>query len=176
MISAGMGLTKPAAGVIATRPATAPEIPPSTLALPLRIHSAAAHPTAAEAAAKCVATKALVARLPAPNALPALNPNQPTHNRQAPIKLSTTLCGGMGCLGYPRRFPRYRAQTNAETPDVTCTTVPPAKSRVGNRPPREAFRKPPLPQTMCAMGPYTMIDHRTMNTSMALNFMRSAKA
>ena len=49
--------------------------------------------------AKCVATKALVARLPAASALPALKPNQPTHSRQAPMKLSTRLCGGMGSLG-----------------------------------------------------------------------------
>src|SRR5512142_1434563 len=91
--NADMGLTKPEAGVIATSPATAPEIPPRTLGLPLWIHSAALHPSAAVAAAKCVATNALVARLPAPSALPALNPNQPTHSRQAPIKLSTTLCG-----------------------------------------------------------------------------------
>src|SRR5215469_16122282 len=176
MIKAGIGVTNPEAGVIATSPATAPEIPPRTLGLPLRIHSAPAQPTAAEAAAKCVATKALVARLPAPSALPALNPNQPTHSKHAPIKLSTTLCGNIGCFGYPRRFPRYRAQTNADTPDVTCTTVPPAKSSVGKRPPSEAFRKPPLPQTMCAIGLYTTIDHRTINTSIALNFMRSAKA
>src|SRR5215468_9173740 len=99
MKMAGMGLTNPAAGVIATRPATAPEIPPSTLGFPLRIHSAAAHPTAAAAAAKCVATKALVARLPAPKALPALKPNHPTQSRQAPMKLSTTLCGSIGALG-----------------------------------------------------------------------------
>src|SRR5262252_4919616 len=99
MSNAGMGLTKPAAGVIATSPATAPEIPPRTLGLPLRIHSAASHPIVAAAAAKCVATKALVARLPAASALPALNPNHPTHSRHAPITLRTTLCGGMGCLG-----------------------------------------------------------------------------
>src|SRR5215475_4016907 len=100
-----MGFTNPAAGVMATNPATEPEIPPSTLGLPTRIHSPAAHPTAAAAAAKCVATNALVARLPAAKALPALKPNHPTHNRHAPIKLSTTLCGIMGCLGYPSRFP-----------------------------------------------------------------------
>src|SRR5690348_361276 len=101
MSSAGMGVTNPEAGVIATKPATAPEIPPNTLAFPLRNHSAPAHPIAAAAAAKCVATNALVARLPAANALPALNPNHPTHSRHAPIKLSTTLCGGIGSLGYP---------------------------------------------------------------------------
>src|SRR5271157_2361637 len=152
MMSAGMGVTNPAAGVIATSPATAPEIPPSTLGLPFRIHSAPAHPTAAAAAAKCVATKALVARLLAASALPALNPNHPTHRRQAPIKLSTTLCGGIGSLGYPTRLPRYSAHTSAETPEVTCTTVPPAKSSVGKRPPSEAFSNPPLPHTMCAIG------------------------
>src|SRR5271157_6318518 len=100
MINAGIGFTNPAAGVIATSPATDPEIPPSTLGLPLRIHSAPAHPTAAAAAAKCVATNALVAILPAASALPALNPNHPTHRRHAPMKLSTTLCGGIGSLGY----------------------------------------------------------------------------
>src|SRR5215472_7325087 len=91
IISDDIGVTKPAAGVIATSPATAPEIAPSALALPLRTHSAPAHPTAAAAAPKCVFTKALVARPLAANALPALKPNHPTHNRQAPTKLRTTL-------------------------------------------------------------------------------------
>src|ERR1017187_1630282 len=88
---ADIGPTKPAAGVIATRPATAPEMAPSTLALPLMYHSANAHPNAAAAAPKCVATKALVARLPAERALPALKPNHPTQSRQAPMTLRTTL-------------------------------------------------------------------------------------
>src|SRR6516165_2752171 len=99
MINAGMGPTKPAAGVIATNPATAPEMAPKALGLPLRHHSAAHHPITAAAAPKCVATKALVARLPEPRALPALKPNQPTHNKQAPMKLNTTLWGGIGVLG-----------------------------------------------------------------------------
>src|ERR1700757_4668830 len=99
MTIAGIGPTNPAAGVIATSPATAPEIAPRALGLPLRIHSAALHPITAAAAAKCVATNALVARLPALKALPALNPNQPTQSRHAPIKLSTMLCGGMGLCG-----------------------------------------------------------------------------
>src|SRR5512133_1220487 len=98
-----MGPPKPAAGVIATNPATAPEIAPSALGLPLRIHSATLHPTTAAAAAKCVATKALDASPFAARALPALNPNQPTHSRHAPMKLRTTLCGGMGSRGYPMR-------------------------------------------------------------------------
>src|SRR5262249_9914259 len=91
IISAGIGPTNPAAGVMATSPATEPEIAPSALGLPLRTHSAKIQPTAAAAAAKCVATKALVARLPELSALPALKPNQPTHSRQAPTKLITRL-------------------------------------------------------------------------------------
>src|SRR5437588_7218656 len=99
MIKDDIGVTKPAAGVMATSPATAPEIAPNVLALPLRSHSAAAHPITAAAAAKCVFTKALVARPLAAKALPALNPNHPTQRRQAPTKLNTTLSGGIGSLG-----------------------------------------------------------------------------
>src|SRR5207302_4918575 len=90
---------------MATSPATAPEMAPKTLALPLRNHSTKLQPIAAEAALKCVATNALVARLPAVRALPALNPNQPTQSRHAPMKLSTTLCGGMGFSGTPGACP-----------------------------------------------------------------------
>src|SRR5690349_14044694 len=150
--SAGIGPTNPAAGVIATSPATAPEIAPNALARPFLIHSAALQLIAAAAVAKCVATNALVASEPADSALPALNPNQPTHSRHAPIKLSTSECGGIGCFGKPVRFPMYSAQTSADTPELICTTVPPAKSSVGNFPPNEAFSNPPLPQTMCASG------------------------
>src|SRR5579863_727110 len=99
MISADIGETNPAAGVMATRPATQPEMAPSALGLPLRIHSARLQPMAAAAAPKWVATKALVASDPDPSALPALKPNQPTHRRHAPMKLNTTLCGGIGIFG-----------------------------------------------------------------------------
>src|SRR5882724_8480614 len=99
MARAGMGPTKPAAGVIATIPATAPEIAPNALARPFLNHSATLQLNAAAAAAKCVATKALVASPLEAKALPALKPNQPTHSKQAPMKLSTRLCGGIGSLG-----------------------------------------------------------------------------
>jgi len=39
---------------------------------------------------------ALLASDPALRALPALNPNQPTHSRAAPIRLNTTLSGAIG--------------------------------------------------------------------------------
>src|SRR5580692_2658237 len=151
--NAGIGPTNPAAGVIATNPATAPEIAPNALARPFLIHSAKLQLHAAAAAPKCVATNALVASPFDARALPALNPNQPTHSKHAPIKLCTRLCGGIGCLGYPTRLRKYNAQTSAETPEVMCTTVPPAKSSVGNfAPGDDAFRNPPLPQTMWAIG------------------------
>src|ERR1700751_5289646 len=99
MRSADIGWTKPAAGVMATRPATAPEMPPRALGLPLRIHSASIQLRAAPAAPKCGLTKGRVARVPEPRALPALNPNQPTQRRQAPMMLITTECGGVASFG-----------------------------------------------------------------------------
>ena len=48
--SAGIGCTNPAAGVMQTRPATAPEQAPSTLGLPRVIHSMPAQATAPAAA------------------------------------------------------------------------------------------------------------------------------
>ena len=70
----------------------------------------------------------------------------------------------------------YSAQTSAETPDEMCTTVPPAKSSVGNFPPSEAFKNPPLPQTMCASGAYTIKNHSVIKSTVPLNFIRSAVA
>src|SRR5437868_5962374 len=99
------GVTKPEAGVIATRPATAPDAAPSIVGLPVLIHSAAIQPNAASEAAVCVATNALVARPPALSAEPALNPNQPTHNIDAPITANGRLCGGVGTLPNPTRLP-----------------------------------------------------------------------
>src|SRR5690349_5642236 len=95
MASADIGVTNPDAGVMPTSPATAPEIAPSTVGLPVRTHSAAVQPKVAAAAAKCVATNALVASAPADKALPALKPNHPTHNMHAPTRLSTRLCGSI---------------------------------------------------------------------------------
>src|SRR6185436_9362883 len=92
---APIGPANPAAGVTATRPATAPEAPPSRLGLPLATFSA----TIQASAAAAVATKVLImasAAVPlASNAEPALNPNQPTHSRDAPIRVMVSECGGM---------------------------------------------------------------------------------
>src|SRR5665213_37402 len=100
MMSAGVGPTKPDAGVIATSPATAPEAMPNTLGLPLLIHSANIQLKAAPAVAICVASIAMPARPSAAPAEPALKPNQPTHSREAPIRVSVKLCGGIAARPY----------------------------------------------------------------------------
>src|SRR5258706_1347729 len=92
---AAIGVTKPHAGVMATRPATAPEAVPSIVGLPCRTHSAAIHPSAAAAAPVFVAVKALTASPDASSALPALKPNHPNQSNPAPITVSGRLCGGM---------------------------------------------------------------------------------
>src|SRR5688500_16929238 len=92
-----IGPTKPAAGVMATSPATAPEAAPSTVGLPRIIHSVNIHPSAAAAAPVLVARKADAASPLASSALPALKPNQPTHSRPAPITVMGRLCG---CIGW----------------------------------------------------------------------------
>src|SRR5271169_5394786 len=91
--------TNPDAGVIVASPATIPEAAPNTLGLPFCIHSHTTQLSAAADAEKCVAAKALVARPPALRALPALKPNHPTHSNPAPVRLSTTLWGGIGSCG-----------------------------------------------------------------------------
>ncbi len=82
---APVGLTKPEAGVMATRPATAPETMPRTDGLPRAIHSANIQASAAAAAAIWVTAIAMPALALAPTAEPALKPNQPTHSSEAPI-------------------------------------------------------------------------------------------
>src|SRR5262249_46327845 len=96
MMMEDTGPTKPEAGVIATSPATAPLAAPRTVGFPLTTHSAYIHDSVAAAVAVLVATKALVASAPELSALPALKPNQPTHNNAAPITENGKLCGGIG--------------------------------------------------------------------------------
>src|SRR3954447_20104189 len=91
--SAPPGATKPEAGVIATRPATAPDTMPSTLGLPLVIHSQDIHDNAAAAVANWVTSMAMPARPFEATADPALKPNQPTQSSEAPTMVSTKLCG-----------------------------------------------------------------------------------
>src|SRR3989454_6885794 len=97
MITEAIGVTNPDAGVMATRPATAPEAAPSTVGLPRVSHSVNIQPSAAAAAPVFVAVNALTASPLASSALPALKPNQPNHSRPAPITVIGRLCG---CIGW----------------------------------------------------------------------------
>src|SRR6202051_4634563 len=144
-----IGPTKPEAGVIATRPATAPEQTPSTVGLPRHIHSRSIQVKPAVAVAVWVTSIAMPACMPALTADPALNPNQPTQSSEAPIMVSTTLWGGPVSL----RLPSTSAAINPAVPELTCTTVPPAQSRTLT--PAASFeelRKPSGPHTQCAIG------------------------
>src|ERR1700704_2468815 len=124
MITAPFAVTKPQAGVITTRPATAPEQKPSTLGLPLPSHSISGHTNEATAVASVVVMNALAATTSAPTALPALNPYQPTHSMPVPTMHNTILCGGIGSLPKPMRLPKMRQRTRADQPEDICTTVP----------------------------------------------------
>ena len=64
---------------------------PNTDALPRTIFSAANQASVAAAAATCVTIMAYAADPLAPNAEPALNPNQPTQSMLAPITVKTRL-------------------------------------------------------------------------------------
>src|SRR6185503_11388260 len=86
--TACIGSTKPDAGVIVPRPATAPEIMPSTDGLPRVHHSSTVQVKAPADAARWVATIAKTAREPAASAEPPLKPNQPTHNSPVPTTAS----------------------------------------------------------------------------------------
>ena len=124
MASEPSGPTKPEAGVIATRPATAPVQMPITVGLPRWIHSTSIHTKPAVAVANCVTAIAMPACMPAVTAEPALKPNQPTHSSEAPINVRTMLWPGP----VSRRLPSIRAHISPATPELMCTTVPPAKS------------------------------------------------
>src|SRR5690349_9523474 len=154
MIIAPVGSTKPQAGVITTRPATAPEQNPRTLAFPRSTYSSIAQANDATAVASVVVVNAFAAMASAPSALPALNPYQPTQSIPEPTMQSTMLCGAIISFRKPSRGPSNAQRTSADQPDDICTTVPPAKSIARIFAPgfQTPFMQPSIPQTMCAIG------------------------
>src|SRR4051812_5646539 len=86
-------VTNPAAGVIATSPTTAPIQNPSAEGFLPRTTSKSTQHNPAAAEAVFVVANADAARGPAPKALPALNPNQPNHNRPVPKRTNGMLAG-----------------------------------------------------------------------------------
>src|SRR5437660_4979454 len=93
MMTAAIGVTKPEAGVIATRPATAPIAAPSTLGWPLCSQLTVIQVSAAIAAAVLVTTNAETASGPAASAEPALKPNHPNQSSEAPRTVIVASCG-----------------------------------------------------------------------------------
>src|SRR5215470_11100191 len=149
MASEPAGPTKPDAGVIATRPATAPVQIPTTVGLPRIAHSTNIQAEAAVAVAICVTVMAMPACKPAVTADPALKPNQPTHSSEAPMNVSTMLWGGAVSL----RLPSTSAAIRPATPALMCTTVPPAKSSTLTTASEfPELKKPSGPHTQCAIG------------------------
>src|SRR4051794_23583348 len=105
MMMAPTGDTYPAAGVIATSPATRPDAMPSAVGFPRCFHSMTTHPSAPPAAPTCVVTNASDASHPLESALPALNPNQPNQSTPAPVSVIVRLCGSGRSCGYLSLLP-----------------------------------------------------------------------
>ena len=92
--------TKPAAGVMATRPATMPEQAPRVVKCPSLIRSTTSQATSPAAAARNVFMNAVDGERRRPRRpTPELNPNQPNHRMPVPSSTSGRLCGRHGLLG-----------------------------------------------------------------------------
>src|SRR2546428_13868147 len=128
MMSDGMGPTYPEAGVMATRPQTAPTEIPTAEGFPFLTQSVSIQLTAAAAAAKFVTTSAFTANAFAARALPALKPNQPNHSTDAPSITYGMLFGRLSKRPMPPLLPITRAAATAGTPPAAWTTKPPAQS------------------------------------------------
>src|SRR4051794_35224348 len=109
------GETEEQDGVIATRPATTPDAAPSEVGWPSRMRSVISQPRQAAPVATMVLTHATAAVLPAETADPALKPNQPNHSSPAPSMTRVRLCGRIGSLRQPIRFPMIRANARPAT-------------------------------------------------------------
>ena len=94
-------------------PATIPVTIPIKDGLPNLFHSINIQTNDAVAADICVTNIAIPAPPLAPKADPALKPNHPIHNIEAPIIVNIGLCGGVIDFGKPLLLPRVMAVTKA---------------------------------------------------------------
>ena len=117
MIIDAIGPTQPDAGVIATRPATAPVAAPTILGLPVCAQAINSHVTDAIPVAVLVTAHALTVIPSAYTSLPALKPNPPNQRIDAPRTTIGTLCGSIGTFPYPSLLPRTKAPASAANPD-----------------------------------------------------------
>src|SRR5579885_1753117 len=104
------GPTKPLAGVIATRPHTAPVAVAIALGFLFSAQLRVIQVRAAAAAAVLVVTKALRESGDAARALPALKPNQPNQRSAAPRSTNGTL---FASINWPCLWSTLRPMTSA---------------------------------------------------------------
>ena len=142
------------------KPAIAPEAVPRVVGLPSLTHSITVHMAIPAIPARWVETKAVAAISLAARALPPLKPNHPNQRRPVPIMVMGRLCGMKLVCPYPLRGPTTRTDAKAATPQVACTTSPPAKSST----PALASH-PPLPHTQWHTGLYTRIAQSRLKTT-----------
>src|SRR2546428_8638392 len=147
MMIDGIGPTYPEAGVIATRPQTAPTAIPTAEGFFFLTQSVSIQLTAAPAAARFVTTSELTASSFGLRALPAFKPNHPNHSTEAPRITYGMLFGRLSRRSMPWRRPMARAAATAETTAAVWTTSPPPKSMTPTD-----LGNPPMPQFQCAMG------------------------
>src|SRR3989449_3272881 len=126
MMLEGMGPTYREAGVIATRPQTAPTAIPTADGFFFLTQSVSIQLTAAPAAAKFVTTSAFTAKAFAARALPALKPNQPNQSTEAPKMTYGMLFGRLSKRSIPWRRPMTSAAATADTHAAEWTRWPPA--------------------------------------------------
>src|SRR3989442_10219213 len=93
MMIDGIGPTYPEAGVMATKPQTAPTAIPTADGFFFLTQSVSIQLTAAPAAARVVTTSVFTASSVALRALPALKPNQPQHSTE-PARIACGLLFG----------------------------------------------------------------------------------
>ncbi len=142
MASGDSPLTKPAQGVMATSPATAPDAAPRVVGWPSLIRSMTSQPSMPADAARNVFITAVAATPSAASADPALNPNHPNQRMPVPSMVKGRECGCIPSRGQPSRRPSTSTRARAAAPALMCTTAPPAKSSA----PSSASQPPPNTQ------------------------------
>src|SRR5579862_4029678 len=92
-MTAVVGETYPAHGVIVARPATAPVSNPTNFGWLPRAHSTSSHVIAANEAAMSVLRNAEAVTESTRSSEPALKPYQPNQSKPVPSAINGTLCG-----------------------------------------------------------------------------------
>jgi len=115
-------LTKPAAGVIATRPTIIPLIIETAFGLPVANMSRTSHTSSESAHVMLVFSTAAAASALAKYGSPPLNPFQPSQSIPAPARAMIKLLGSKSLRSASKRGPTIAAVTKPETPAAKWMT------------------------------------------------------